>query len=268
MRGTELFPPLLHAVGSVSRVSCVLVCMVGARGMVSFDLCSSCSPPPGRSRHHDFSFFRNGYRHFFFFVLDQKALKTSRYKTHPQGLTCNLNKQMSPSLSTTFWPSQDLARLRQSAAATAASSPSSSSPSSSSTCIDAHRRALKQCSDARIAGWADTVEAKWESKLRAKQLRLEAAEKERERVDEEEAELERVETQATLARAKALLFEQSDAFKSFRSAQRYADILQVRTWARLIFVCFPLLLPCTASPLVRSTVLSLLWTLSSRDVNQ
>lgn len=133
-------------------------------------------------------------------------------------------------------PVQELARLRNSAAA------ATTSPSSlfSSTSIDAHRRALKQCSDTRIAGWADTVEAKWEKKLRAKTERQEAREKERERVDAEEAELERVETEATLARAKALMFEQSDMFKAFRSAQRYADKLEVRNGLPSFFpLCFP-----------------------------
>ena len=130
---------------------------------------------------------------------------------------------LSPIVPLCMLPAQKLARLRISAAAATTSPPSLSS----STSIDAHRRALKQCSDTRIAGWADTVEAKWEKKLRAKTERQEAREKERERVDAEEAELERVETEATLARAKALMYEQSDSFKAFRSAQRYADILEV-----------------------------------------
>lgn len=134
-------------------------------------------------------------------------------------------------------PAHELARLRNSAAAATTSPSSVSLLTSSSTSIDAHRRALKHCSDARIAGWADTVEAKWEKKLRAKIERQEAREKERERVDAEEAELERLETLATLARAKALMFEQSDSFKAFRSAQRYADILEVRDG--LLFFCPP-----------------------------
>lgn len=96
-------------------------------------------------------------------------------------------------------PTHELARLRNGAAAATTSPPSLALLSSSSISIDTHRRALKQCSDKRIAGWADTVEAKWEKKLHAKTERQEAREKERERVDAEEAELERLETEATLA---------------------------------------------------------------------
>jgi len=145
---------------------------------------------------------------------------------------------LSPAALFCVLPAHDLVRLRNSAVAATTSPSSVSLSTSSSTSINAHRRALKQCSDARIAGWADTVEGKWEKKLRAKTERQEAREKERERVDAEEAELERVETEATLARAKALIFGQSDSFKAFRSAQRYADILEVREWPAL-FLSLP-----------------------------
>ena len=154
----------------------------------------------------------------------------------------------SPAVPFCMLPVHELARLRNSAAAATTSPSSLSLLTSSSTSIDAHRRALKQCSETRIAGWIDTVEAKWEKKLRAKTERQEARENERERVDAEEAELERVETLATLAWAKELMFEQSDSFKAFRSAQRYADILEVRDG--LLFFCppFPFLSSFHASP--------------------
>jgi len=105
-------------------------------------------------------------------------------------------------------PTYELVRLRNNTAAATTSPSSFALPSTSSIFIDAHRWAHKQCSDARIAGWADTMEDKWEKKLHAKAERQEALEMEREQVDAEEAELEHLETEATLARAKGLMLGQ------------------------------------------------------------
>lgn len=69
--------------------------------------------------------------------------------------------------------------------------------------------------------------AKREKKLRWKAERKALEEQERDRIDAEEAKLQEEERLEMLARAKALLFEQTDAMKTFRSAQRYSDILDV-----------------------------------------
>lgn len=125
-------------------------------------------------------------------------------------------------------PQAELARLREAAGASGA------------TALDTHalaararherRLQLKQRSDARVAGWSDTIEAKQERKLQWRVERREREEAERARLDREEEALEAAEKAETLARARALLFEQTDAMKTLRSAQRYAAILKVCIW--------------------------------------
>lgn len=72
------------------------------------------------------------------------------------------------------------------------------------------------------------MQAKQEKKLQWKAERRAREEAERERLEAQEEALEAAEKRETLARARALLFEQTDAMKTLRSAQRYAAILKAR----------------------------------------
>ena len=95
----------------------------------------------------------------------------------PPTTTTNAPKPRMASASAVL-PKGQLARLRQQASTTR--SVHSLTPSSSSSL---ESRDLQQLSNARIAGWVDTVEAKRDKKLRAKAERKAAEEAERERLD-------------------------------------------------------------------------------------
>ena len=129
-------------------------------------------------------------------------------------------------------PAAELARLRLEAAATTATSSSSSSSSSSgdarARAQDAldRRLALQQRSQARVARWTDTIEAKQEMKLQWRAERRRREEEERTRLAAEDEAMEAADKTERLAKAQALLFEQTDAMKTLRSAQRYAAILK------------------------------------------
>mmetsp|Transcript_1272 Transcript_1272/g.2822 ORF Transcript_1272/g.2822 Transcript_1272/m.2822 type:complete len:473 (+) Transcript_1272:153-1571(+) len=87
---------------------------------------------------------------------------------------------------------------------------------------------LQQRSKARAGGWGNTLEGSRKANIAARQTRLDQEEAERQKVDEEEANIQLENRRRIIARANRLLYDESDRMKSFHSKMQYSDTLAER----------------------------------------
>ena len=90
------------------------------------------------------------------------------------------------------------------------------------------REKLKQLSNARVAGWNDTLQAAHKAKLNWKSEKLRREEEERIAQDTEFAAQREVTRMDTLEKADRLLQEQTERIRQFRSQQMLVDTLHTR----------------------------------------
>lgn len=86
----------------------------------------------------------------------------------------------------------------------------------------------KQLSDARKAGWNDTLVAKRKERLLWKTRKEEEDEERRRDQDREEANLKAQQRKETIDRASKLIYEREDRVKALRSQQLYVDVIADR----------------------------------------
>lgn len=92
----------------------------------------------------------------------------------------------------------------------------------------ARREQLKQISDARVAGWKDTLAATRKAKIEWKAEKEKQEEEKRKEQDRQEAALREQQRLETLAHADHLLREQSEKLRHFRSQQMLVETLDTR----------------------------------------
>ena len=92
----------------------------------------------------------------------------------------------------------------------------------------ARREHLKQISDARVAGWKDTLAATRKAKIEWKAEKMRLEEEKRRQQDADEASLREQQRLETLARADHQLKEQTEKIRQFRSQQMLVDTLDSR----------------------------------------
>ncbi|CAD7956081.1 unnamed protein product [Amoebophrya sp. A120] len=92
------------------------------------------------------------------------------------------------------------------------------------------KRALKlhENSKKRAGTWTNTLEGSRKANIAARQLRLDAEEAERQKLDEQEAAIQLENRRRIIARANRLLYDESDRMKSFHSKMQYSDCLAER----------------------------------------
>lgn len=90
------------------------------------------------------------------------------------------------------------------------------------------REKLKQLSDARVAGWTDTLHAAYKAKLDWKAEKFRREEEQRMAQDAEYAAEREVMRTNTLKNAERLLKEQTERIRQFRSQQMLVDTLHTR----------------------------------------
>ncbi len=90
------------------------------------------------------------------------------------------------------------------------------------------REKLKELSNARVAGWNDTLQAAYKAKLNWKAEKLRREEEERTAQDAEFAAQQEVQRMETLKNAEKLLQEQTERIRQFRSQQMLVDTLHTR----------------------------------------
>mmetsp|Transcript_9949 Transcript_9949/g.13009 ORF Transcript_9949/g.13009 Transcript_9949/m.13009 type:complete len:467 (-) Transcript_9949:233-1633(-) len=93
---------------------------------------------------------------------------------------------------------------------------------------EARRRELKARSDNRVTKWPNTLEANRKHKENWKIEKEEKAEKERQEIDRQEAELQKQIRLETIRKANEVLYQQTDRMKLLRSRMLLADVVQDR----------------------------------------
>ena len=99
---------------------------------------------------------------------------------------------------------------------------------SAESCGVSRKEQLKQISDARVAGWKDTLAATRKAKIEWKAEKARQEEEKRLKQDAEEAALREEQRVRTLARADHLLREQTQQLRHFRSQQMLVESLNTR----------------------------------------
>ncbi|EER10299.1 hypothetical protein Pmar_PMAR024653 [Perkinsus marinus ATCC 50983] len=88
--------------------------------------------------------------------------------------------------------------------------------------------AMHEKSKARAGGWSNTLDGSRKKKEQDRIERIEREERERQRIDMEEARYQLEERRKAIQRANKILKEQTDRIKSFHSAMMYSDVLAER----------------------------------------
>ena len=96
------------------------------------------------------------------------------------------------------------------------------------SCDVSRKEQLKQISDARVAGWKDTLAATRKTKIEWKAEKARQEEEKRLKQDAKEAALRERQRLETLARADHLLREQTQQLRHFRSQQMLVESLNTR----------------------------------------
>ena len=105
---------------------------------------------------------------------------------------------------------------------------SANGPSIAGGCEATRREQLKQLSDARVRGWTDTLAAKRKAKLDWKAEKARQDEAQRQIQDAKDAARRQQMRMDTLQNADALLREQTEKMRQFRSQQRLVDTIDTR----------------------------------------
>jgi hypothetical protein len=109
-----------------------------------------------------------------------------------------------------------------------ASSVSSQSNGHTECCDFTLKEKLKQLSDSRVAGWADTLAAKCKTKLEWKDDKARQEEERRKLQDVEDAERRQMLRKEALGNAETLLLEQTEKVRQFRQQQMLVETLNTR----------------------------------------
>ncbi|KAF4697806.1 hypothetical protein FOZ62_016724, partial [Perkinsus olseni] len=88
--------------------------------------------------------------------------------------------------------------------------------------------AMHEKSKARAAGWSNTLEGSRKKKEDDRRERIEREERERQKIDVQEARFQLEERRKAIERANKILKKQTDRIKSFHSAMMYSDVLAER----------------------------------------
>ena len=94
---------------------------------------------------------------------------------------------------------------------------------------EARRQQLKKLSDERVSHWPNTLQATRAKKENWKMEKMAVEELSRQKIDREEAELQKRLRIESIRRANTILYEQTDKMKNLRSQQMYSDVLADRT---------------------------------------
>eukprot|EP00620_Florenciella_sp_RCC1587_P014558 CAMPEP_0182569442 /NCGR_PEP_ID=MMETSP1324-20130603/10067_1 /TAXON_ID=236786 /ORGANISM="Florenciella sp., Strain RCC1587" /LENGTH=465 /DNA_ID=CAMNT_0024783717 /DNA_START=97 /DNA_END=1494 /DNA_ORIENTATION=+ len=94
---------------------------------------------------------------------------------------------------------------------------------------EARRQQLKKLSDERVSHWPNTLQATRKKKENWKKEKMAVEELSRQKIDREEAELQKRLRIESIRRANTILYEQTDKMKNLRSQQMYSDVLADRT---------------------------------------
>ena len=92
---------------------------------------------------------------------------------------------------------------------------------------------MKQISDERVSKWTDTLAAKRKARLDWKMERDAKEEKIRQEIDKKEAEMQQLNRNQTIERAKQILLERNEKVKFLRSQQLYSDVIEGREIQRI-----------------------------------
>ncbi|CAD7941245.1 unnamed protein product [Amoebophrya sp. A25] len=87
---------------------------------------------------------------------------------------------------------------------------------------------LQGKSKAKASTWTNTLEGSRKANLAARQARLDKEEAARQKLDDQEAEIQLENRKRIIARANRLLYDESDRIKSFHSKMQYSDTLAER----------------------------------------
>lgn len=109
-----------------------------------------------------------------------------------------------------------------------ASSVSCQSNGHTESCDMKRKEKLKQLSDSRVAGWADTLAAKCKAKLEWKEDKARQEEEWRKLQDAEDAERRQMLRNEALGNAETLLREQTEKVRQFRQQQMLVETLNTR----------------------------------------
>lgn len=90
------------------------------------------------------------------------------------------------------------------------------------------RERLHQKSIEVVKNWPNTIQGQRQRKLEARKLRLEAEEKELQRIDKEEAIFQQAKRRAAIDKAKTLQYYQTDRVKKFHGAMVLSEVLKER----------------------------------------
>ena len=96
------------------------------------------------------------------------------------------------------------------------------------SCDPSRREQLKQLSDARVAGWTDTLAAKRKAKLEWKAEKARQDEEQRKVQDAKDAARHQNVRIETLQNADRLMLEQTEKVRQFRSQQMLVDTVETR----------------------------------------